>query len=151
MITSCFPAQETLRFLRRWLPPPPRRVLEVGCGSGIVAATLASEGYSVEAIDSDLNVRSELMNAGVRFQSATWPNFIPDCPSAIIFVRTLHHISDIEAALTHCVTNLSRNGTILVEDFAFSDMPDDAKHWFQRWARRAEQRRLLSSTVKCLR
>jgi trans-aconitate methyltransferase len=142
-----FPARETLKFLHRWLPPPPRKVFEVGCGSGALAAMLASEGYLVEAIDSDLNAVSELMNPGARFHSAVWPNFTPDCPSAIVFARTLHHIPDIDAALKHCVTSLPGSGTVLVEDFAFSDMPDDAKHWFQRWARRAKRERLLLPAV----
>lgn len=144
---SSLPAQETLRFLLRWLPPPPRRVLEVGCGSGIIAAMLASEGYSVEAIDSDPIVGPDATKTGVCFTSATWPNYAPTRPSAIIFARTLHHVSDIDTVLAHCVKNLPSNGTVLVEDFSFSDMPDSAKRWFQRWVLRAKQNRLLSITV----
>jgi 2-polyprenyl-3-methyl-5-hydroxy-6-metoxy-1,4-benzoquinol methylase len=147
MLIGSLPAQETFRFLHKWLPPPPLRVLEVGCGSGFVAAMLASEGYSVEAIDSDLKVRSDATDTGVCFRSATWPDFTPSHPTAIIFVRTLHHIADIDTGIAHCVKTLPSDGIVLVEDFAFSDMPDSANRWFQGWVVRAERNRLLSPTV----
>jgi len=38
-------------FVRGALPPPPARVLEVGAGSGELAAALREAGYDVVAID----------------------------------------------------------------------------------------------------
>jgi SAM-dependent methyltransferase len=38
--------------LRRLLPPPPVRVLDVGAGTGFVSLTLARLGYEVTALDS---------------------------------------------------------------------------------------------------
>jgi len=41
----------TQDILRRHLPPPPARVLDVGGGAGVHAAWLASSGYAVHVID----------------------------------------------------------------------------------------------------
>lgn len=44
--------------LRRFLPPPPARVLDVGGGPGVYAAWLASQGYQVQLLDAlPLHVR----------------------------------------------------------------------------------------------
>ncbi|HEX5993529.1 MAG TPA: hypothetical protein VFY84_00165 [Jiangellales bacterium] len=37
--------------LRRWLPTPPAKVLDVGGASGVHAEWLATDGYDVELID----------------------------------------------------------------------------------------------------
>ena len=39
--------------LRRYLPEPPARVLDVGCGTGHYAGALAGEGYEALGIDLD--------------------------------------------------------------------------------------------------
>lgn len=38
-------------FVRSWLPAPPARVLEIGCGDGELALALAEEGWRVTAVD----------------------------------------------------------------------------------------------------
>ena len=38
-------------FVRSWLPAPPARVLEIGCGDGELAPALAEEGWQVSAVD----------------------------------------------------------------------------------------------------
>lgn len=55
--------------LRRHLPPPPARVLDVGGGTGVHARWLAEDGYQVGVIDITPRhvdkVNSELAHAGV--------------------------------------------------------------------------------------
>jgi len=41
----------TQQLLRRRLPPPPARILDVGGGTGIHARWLAAAGYTVHLID----------------------------------------------------------------------------------------------------
>src|SRR5215211_100005 len=40
-------------FVLSHLPPPPRRILEVGCGRGDLALALSGVGYDVVAVDPD--------------------------------------------------------------------------------------------------
>ncbi len=59
----------TQEVLRRHLPPPPARVLDVGGGTGTHAAWLAEDGYQVHVVDVTPRhvekVRSDLGPAGV--------------------------------------------------------------------------------------
>jgi SAM-dependent methyltransferase len=41
-----------LSALRDLLPPPPRRILDVGCGEGRVGAALSGDGYDVLGVDA---------------------------------------------------------------------------------------------------
>lgn len=51
---SIFPFSRTVYgYLRRYLPPVPAHLLDVGCGTGHYAGRLADEGYSVTAVDLD--------------------------------------------------------------------------------------------------
>ena len=57
--------QELLAYLRRVLPPPPRRVLEVGPGRADLAARLQALGYAVTAVDPDPAAVELARQAGV--------------------------------------------------------------------------------------
>jgi len=39
------------RMLERYAPPPPARVLDIGCGAGRVTLALAPCGYAVDGLD----------------------------------------------------------------------------------------------------
>ena len=43
----------TREVLRRHLPPPPARVLDVGGGTGVHARWLLADGYQVHLVDLD--------------------------------------------------------------------------------------------------
>jgi SAM-dependent methyltransferase len=45
--------EPTLAALTELLPPPPGRVLDVGCGEGRVGGVLAGRGYAVVGVDAD--------------------------------------------------------------------------------------------------
>jgi ubiquinone/menaquinone biosynthesis C-methylase UbiE len=52
--------RETLTFLQDHLTPGPQRLLEVGCGSGEVAARLQQIGHHIIALDSDANMLEQI-------------------------------------------------------------------------------------------
>jgi SAM-dependent methyltransferase len=127
----------TLEFVRAHLPPADDRgrVLEVGCGSGALAARLQAAGYRVLAIDSSPHAVQAASAAGVPTRLAAWPEFQPDplddAPfDALLFTRSLHHIQPLDSALDRARELLVAGGRIIVEDFAFSEVDPRTAAWF---------------------
>jgi SAM-dependent methyltransferase len=46
--------------LRRFLPPPPAKVLDVGAGTGFLSVVLARQGYAVTAVDLSIGMLGRL-------------------------------------------------------------------------------------------
>lgn len=120
---------ETVAFVRRHLPPGPRRILEVGCGKGDVAACLQQDGHHVIAIDSDAGVIEHARRLGIDARVARWPDFDETAFDAILFTSSLHHIAPLAAALTRAHDLLSPAGLLLVEDFAYDDIDPPTSEW----------------------
>jgi len=60
-----FETRYTYDFAKRFLPSEGRRILEVGCGTGELAARLSKDGYAVVAIDSDRGSIAAAQRLGV--------------------------------------------------------------------------------------
>jgi SAM-dependent methyltransferase len=115
---------EFRHFLGEWLPPPPKRVLEVGCGDGSLALELARDGYDVVAIDPEApegsifrRVSLEELRDERRFD-------------AVIASVSLHHVQDLGAALDR-ISALLRPGRLLVlEEFAKERLTGPTARWY---------------------
>ena len=108
-------------FVRQALPPPPARVLEIGCGpTGALARSLSAAGWDVLAIDP-------VAPAGEIFRPLLLDDLgDEDGPfDAVVAGRSLHHIHELEAALGRIRTLLLPGGVLAVEEFAW-DLADDA-------------------------
>ena len=113
-------AQSTfLDFAREHLPPPPARVLEVGCGQGELTTALAAAGYDVLGLDP-------LAPQGERFRRILLEELeLPDEPyDAVVASHSLHHIRDLGQALDRIVA-LLRTGGVLVLDELGWDLADE--------------------------
>jgi SAM-dependent methyltransferase len=110
-----------LEFLRSHLPPPPARVLEVGCGSGELARTLAAVGYEVTAIDPEAP-------EGFIFRRLTLEEFEESAAfDAVVASRSLHHIEDLPAALD----KVARLTPLLVlDEFAWDRLDEQTADWY---------------------
>src|SRR2546428_8393562 len=73
------------------LPPPPARVLEVGCGSGALARALSAAGYDVLAIDP-VAPEGPIFRQ-IRLEQPEDGEF-----DAVVSSRPLHHVDDLRAA-----------------------------------------------------
>ena len=132
------PAEETLRFLDRVLPAPPARVLEVGCGDGLVASALALRGYEVTALDEALAIDEAARRATAPLP-VRWveTNFLfyegaDDVTpfDVVLFSRSLHHISSLDRALDRAAELLRPGGTLVAEKFAVDRVTLQTARWW---------------------
>lgn len=134
--------KHTRDFFAGWLPPPPARVLEIGCGRGVLAAQLALEGFTVVAIDSDPGAVASARALGVSAYHATWPAFAVDFDT-ILFTRSLHHLAPLGLAVERAAAALTPGGRILVEDVAFHSATPATITWLRDQLVKAEEAGLL--------
>ncbi len=106
------------------LPPPPARVLEVGCGNGALARAVDDAGYEVVAIDPGAPdgeifrpLKLEEVDDDERFD-------------AVVAARSLHHLTDLDAGLDKIAALLAPGGAIVVDDFGWDRLDETTADWF---------------------
>jgi ubiquinone/menaquinone biosynthesis C-methylase UbiE len=103
--------------------PPPARVLDLGCGTGVLAGRLAESGYEVTGADPSAGMLGEMRRRfpGVRAVEASGT----DLPFAdgefdlSLSVATMHHIAgpgDVQRALGEMARVVRPGGKVLVWD-----------------------------------
>ena len=92
-----------------------RRILDVGCGNGLLARRLAEGGVDVTALDRSLK-RTERA-PGLRYVEADFLSF-EDAPyDALVFSASLHHLFPLASALDTSLRLLRPGGLFLASDF----------------------------------
>lgn len=126
--------QHTLSWLCRELGPSPKRILEVGCGRGEVAAGLAGQGHSVVAIDARADCVEQARSLGVTAFVLEFPQVTPEIGAdpfdAVLFARVLHHIERLSVACERTESLLAPGGKVLLEDFAWERVDATTASWF---------------------
>ncbi len=118
------------RWLLGRLPPGPLRVLDVGCGEGMLAREISGRGYSVAGVDRDgpsIALAMAIPQPRVQYvlgDVMTHP-FGPGSFDAIVSVATLHHLEPA-AALARMAELLRPGGALLLVGCARSEkrLPD---------------------------
>ena len=122
------PTDETVRFITSHVRSGDR-ILEVGAGRGEVAERLRSLGHSVAAIDSDADAVETARKDGNEVIHADFLAFRADPFEAVVFTRSLHHLSPLPAAIEQARALLRCGGTMVIEDFAFDEMNQATADW----------------------
>ena len=125
-----FETQFTRNFIKRSLPAGARRVLEIGCGSGELAASLLQDGVSLIAIDNDADFIAAARGLGVDARIAAWPDFEDGLFDAVLFTRSLHHMHPLDKAVQRAADTLVIGGRLIVEDFAYETADEKTLQWF---------------------
>jgi SAM-dependent methyltransferase len=124
MSTPASPEDVEVEEARRFLLPllaASHRVLDVGCGNGLLARRLSGDGLDVTALDRSLK-RAE-RTAGIRYVETDFLGF-EDAPyDALVLSASLHHLFPLAEALATAERLLRPGGLILVSDFDV-DAPD---------------------------
>ena len=101
----------------------PTRVLEVGCGEGELARTLARVGHSVTAIDPQAP-------EGPIFRRTTIEEFTdPAQFDHVVAILSLHHIEDLGMAVSNMADLLRAGGTLVVVEFAWDRIDEATAEW----------------------
>lgn len=122
-------------------------ILEIGCGSGHVAADLSKRGYTVTGVESDQEALAQARDRDVEVIDGSWPNISVERVNAVVFTRSLHHISPLPEAIMRIGDVLLANGTLLVEDFAFDEVSPSAIKWLLSVVESPEARALISNNT----
>jgi Methyltransferase domain len=110
-------------FLLDNLPPPPARVLEIGCGpSGGVTLSLVEAGYDAVAID-------ERAPTGERFRQIPLEELEePAAFDAIVAERVFHHVHPLGDALD----KVARMAPLFVlDEFAWERIDEPTREWYE--------------------
>jgi SAM-dependent methyltransferase len=114
-------------FVTSQLPDPPARVLEVGCGEGELAHTLAERGHTVTGIDPKAP-------SGPIFRQVSLEAFAePGSFDAVVANRSLHHIHDLDQGLNKIGELLSQDGILVVSEFAWDQMDERTARWYRSY------------------
>jgi SAM-dependent methyltransferase len=124
--------REVLAFVRASLPAPPARVLEVGAGSGELAAELSDAGYAVTAVDpaaepGGIVERRALLDVRGSFDAA-------------VAVVSLHHVDPLEESCAHLASLLSPGAMLVIDELDIDRYDERAMGWW------SSQRRALGLT-----
>jgi SAM-dependent methyltransferase len=113
-----------LEFAGNYLPSPPARVLDVGCGQGELTTALAVAGYDVLGIDP-------LAPHGDLFRRLRLEDLETTEPfDGVVAGFSLHHLRDLDAGLDKIAGLLPTGGVLVVDEFGWDRLDETTLDWF---------------------
>ena len=110
--------------VRGWLPVPPARVLEIGCGRhGGFVPDLSSSGYDVIGIDPEAPEGVEYRRS--QFEHADLQPGI----DVVVASTSLHHVADPAEVIGRIASLLTDGGMVVVVEWAWEDFDGPTARW----------------------
>ena len=123
-------AEETAAFVLAHVATGHQRILDVGCGNGLVAQGLQLRGHTVVAIDESAAAVEQAFALGVDARLATWPDFAEGPFDVVLFARSLHHIGPLAEAVAQVERLLAPSGLVIVDEFERAQIDPATLEWF---------------------
>jgi len=106
------------------------RVLEVGCGPGVLAERLLRDGVDLTAIDVSEEQVAEARDRGVPAIVSDFLAFDASPFDAVLFTRSLHHIAPLEAGIAKIRALVRPGGLMVADEFAHDEIDAVTAEWF---------------------
>src|SRR5262245_59638508 len=123
---------EVQAWVRNVLPGGGRglRVLEVGCGPGVLAERLIRDGVQLTALDVSEEQVAEARARGVPAITSNFLGFEAPPFDGVLFTRSLHHIAPLEAGIAKIRVLVRPGGLVLADEFAHDEIDAVTAAWF---------------------
>jgi SAM-dependent methyltransferase len=110
--------------VRAPLPPPPARVLEIGCGpAGGFVPMLGADGYIATGIDPEAP-------EGAAYRRIEFERYqAPQPAGAVIACTSLHHVADLGQVLDLAAAALRPAGVLVVVEWARERFDEATAQW----------------------
>lgn len=117
--------QNMFEMLTSFLPEPPAKILDVGCGPGFSAHLLASKGFIITAIDSSLAhieyAKKLYGNGGANFRRLDYfddedPVFGEGAYDAVFFQESLQYLQPLNEVMRKARYLLKDRGVVIIGD-----------------------------------
>jgi SAM-dependent methyltransferase len=107
-----------------WLPAPPARVLEIGCGRhGGFVPRLRSNGYTSLGVDPNAPEGDDYRR--IEFEHADLPAGF----DVVVASTSLHHVRDPAEVIARVANMLAGSGTVVVIEWSWEDFDDSTAQW----------------------
>ena len=115
---------EIWRFVRSQLPPPPARVVELGCGhDGGLVPCLRRSGYRAIGVDPEAP-------PGHAYRRSSFEQLRPGPPiDAFVTSAALHHVGDLGYLLDQVEAMLAPGGVVIVVEWAWELFDELTARW----------------------
>ncbi len=135
-------SRESLKFVEAALGAQKGlKILEVGPGSGELASALQQMRHGILVVEPSAGFAEVCQCRGLDTLVEPWPTKLPSRDfDAVLFVRSLHHIGDLSAAISAAHEVLRAGGILILDDFDFKNVPANTRVWFFRCLKRLEKR-----------
>ena len=121
---------DTASYINRYAPAASARILDVGCGSGGLAALLGAAGHAVTAIDASETAVEKARKKGIPAQQADLLEYQGGPFDVVLFSYALHHISPLDQALEKVRSVLAPGGRVILEEFGIDRVDAPTAAWF---------------------
>jgi SAM-dependent methyltransferase len=111
-------------FISTALPPPPARLLEIGCGAagGIVPAAVAA-GYEAVGVDPHAP-------EGAAYRQVPFERYEPSSGiDVVVSVQAMHHLADLDAAVDRINRMLTPDALLVIVEWAWERIDEATARW----------------------
>lgn len=104
------------------LPPPPARILDVGCGTGELSKALKSIGYEVEGLSPDVNhIDSYAAKVGQPFHHCVFEDFEPQQPFDVVIMSESCQYIKLDKLFPVLTEAMKKDAVWVVVDYFVKD------------------------------